>query len=215
MSGKKEVAYSIIKNKIIDGELKPMESISENDLADELKISRMPIHQALLLLKEEGFVYIYPRKGTIVADLTMDTIHWIFETRALLEPHIFKNACSKLPMEWLKKMYQAFRDVINTLEKSGGSDELIQRSITLDQELHNTICESCPNKFIRDIMVRINDYNQWLRTRISFANIQYKHSVEVHMEILDALIRNEPEEVERITLAHIIQSEEEAYMYNK
>ena len=214
MDGKKDSAYIAIKQKIIEGELKPMEAISEIELANELQTSRTPIHQALLRLKDDGFIYIYPRKGTIVADLTLDTIHWMYETRNLLEPFLTRNACGRLPATWLEQMRKAFIDVAQELEIEE-SEQTIRRSIELDRELHYMICEACPNKFIRDTMMRLNDYNQWVRVRVSHANTEYKRSVDAHLRIVEALIKNSPDAAEAEARAHIVQSEEEAFVYNQ
>ena len=63
---KSQTAYELIKQKIFDGVYPPLSDISEEILQQELGIGRTPIHEALQRLGDEGFVNIYPRKGTIV-----------------------------------------------------------------------------------------------------------------------------------------------------
>lgn len=67
MAAKSDIAYEIIKEKIIKGELQPLSDISEEALQQELNISRTPIREAIQKLSKEGFVYIYARKGTLVS----------------------------------------------------------------------------------------------------------------------------------------------------
>ena len=63
--GKTDIAYEYLKNKIVTWEIPPMSDISEEQLQKELDISRTPIREAILRLEKDGFVYLYPRKGTI------------------------------------------------------------------------------------------------------------------------------------------------------
>lgn len=71
MKSKADEAYNIIKEKIVNLQLQPSADISEEKLIQELNISRTPIREALQKLAKDGFVIVYPRKGTIVADITL------------------------------------------------------------------------------------------------------------------------------------------------
>ena len=150
---KSQTAYELIKQKIFDGVYPPLSDISEEILQQEMGISRTPIHEALQRLSDEGFVNIYPRKGTIVSEMTLDTIYWIYEARELNEPYITRHACGRLSVPWLKRMlkeYQARRDNDDKILTLGERKHFIQ----LDFELHNTIIATCRNDFIRNAAVR-------------------------------------------------------------
>ena len=84
---------------ILTGELSPRIDISEKQLQQELGISRTPVHEALKRLQDEGFVETYARKGTFVADVTIETVQDIYETRLLIEPFMTKNARENM---WLR-----------------------------------------------------------------------------------------------------------------
>ena len=77
--GKTDSAYDYIKEKIISGEYPPMSDLSEDKLQKELNISRTPVREAILRLEKEDFVYVYPRKGTIITDVTQDLIDDIYQ----------------------------------------------------------------------------------------------------------------------------------------
>ena len=57
---------SELRSRIISLELPPGTSISENELATTLGVSRTPIREALLILAEEQLVEVFPRVGTFV-----------------------------------------------------------------------------------------------------------------------------------------------------
>ncbi len=49
-------AYAVILDAICDGTLKPGERLTQADVAERLNVSRQPIHNALQVLKSQGFV---------------------------------------------------------------------------------------------------------------------------------------------------------------
>ena len=57
---------SELRSRIVSLELPPGTSISENELATTLGVSRTPIREALLILAEEQLVEVFPRVGTFV-----------------------------------------------------------------------------------------------------------------------------------------------------
>lgn len=212
MSDKKDTAYQYIKQKIIQGEFKPMASISEDSLAKELGVSRMPIHQALLQLGNEGFVYVYPRKGTVVADITLDTVRWVYEMRRLLEPSLTAAACERIDREWLYRMKNNFQQIRDKLAL-GPSTQALEAAMTYDNELHSMISSCTDNRLLRNTMGQLFDYNQWIRIRVSRANQQYPTSIEAHIKIIDALIAADAPRAEKEMLEHLIVSEKEALHY--
>ena len=59
MQSKAEEAYQIIKHKIIMLEMRPTSDVSEEELIQELGISRTPIREAIQRLAKDRFVIIY------------------------------------------------------------------------------------------------------------------------------------------------------------
>ena len=109
---KSQSAYEYIKEMILTGELSPRIDISEKQLQQELGISRTPVHEALKRLQDEGFVETYARKGTFVADVTIETVQDIYETRLLIEPFMTKNAVDLVPKDWMEDLRRRLRAVL-------------------------------------------------------------------------------------------------------
>ena len=72
MENKSDYAYQELKNRIISGQMPPLSDVSEEQLQKELGVSRTPIREAIQKLEKEHFVMIYPRRGTLVSDITLD-----------------------------------------------------------------------------------------------------------------------------------------------
>lgn len=90
-----ETATKYMRDKIIVGELRGGEKLNEVELAEELKISRPPIREALRTLENEKLVCRIPRKGTYVTKISIDDCVQLFEVRKCIESSaieiLFKN----------------------------------------------------------------------------------------------------------------------------
>ena len=62
-----ESAYRLIEEMIVLRELPPGSMISESRLAEEVGCGRTPVREALLRLKHEGFIEVFPSRGAMVA----------------------------------------------------------------------------------------------------------------------------------------------------
>ena len=56
-----------LRRRIISLQLPPGEPLSENELAQELGVSRTPVRESLILLREEGLVQVYRQIGSFVS----------------------------------------------------------------------------------------------------------------------------------------------------
>ena len=59
-------AYEALKQQILSLEIEPGEMLSESILSSQLNVGRPLMRDALAQLAEEGYVMIYPQKGTEV-----------------------------------------------------------------------------------------------------------------------------------------------------
>jgi DNA-binding GntR family transcriptional regulator len=75
-----------IKGAIESGALRAGSAIGQQQLADQLGVSRQPIRQALPLLIAEGWIESLPNRRLLVRQLASSEIDEIFAVRRLLEP---------------------------------------------------------------------------------------------------------------------------------
>ncbi|MCI9534123.1 MAG: GntR family transcriptional regulator [Lachnospiraceae bacterium] len=206
MKSKADEAYNIIKEKIVNLQLQPSADISEEKLIQELNISRTPIREALQKLAKDGFVIVYPRKGTIVADITLDLINSIYEIRILNEPHMSRIACMKIHDEWIQRMKAGFLSF-------GEQDVDIAGYIRLDYELHTELTRHTNNIFLKNLFKVVNDHNHRIRIQTSRRNDVYGRSIQEHLEIIKALEGRNEAAVEEAVRTHILTAKREAFDY--
>lgn len=93
----KEYAYRVLKGNIMSLELKPGQNINESELSQKLNISRTPIREILMRLKEEHLIEVKPQIGTYVSLLDRQLIEEAFFMRYFLEKEVLKQVCSDFP----------------------------------------------------------------------------------------------------------------------
>jgi DNA-binding GntR family transcriptional regulator len=81
----REKAYEFLKETIlVDPEMQGR-FISEQDVADQIGVSRTPIREALLLLAAEDLVQLVPKKGAYVAPVSGRGVAELMELRGMVE----------------------------------------------------------------------------------------------------------------------------------
>src|SRR5690348_1407018 len=63
----RQTVYATLRRKVLTMELPPGASLSENELAAVLGVSRTPVRESLILLAEEGLVQVFPKIGSFVS----------------------------------------------------------------------------------------------------------------------------------------------------
>ena len=80
-----ERVYASLLDAISDGSLPPGARIMQEDIAEQLSVSRQPVLQALRLLRKDGFVLDAPGRGVVVAPLDVATLVQIYQVRSTLD----------------------------------------------------------------------------------------------------------------------------------
>jgi DNA-binding GntR family transcriptional regulator len=78
-------AYHALREGVIAGRYPPGSRLRERDLSESLRMSRIPIREALRQLEVEGFVVTFPNRGAVVQQLTLKDVAELFDLRLSLE----------------------------------------------------------------------------------------------------------------------------------
>lgn len=77
--------YRVLLDAISDGSLAPGTRLTQEEIAEQLSVSRSPVLQALRLLKKDGLVQDAPGRGVLVAPLDPEWIGKLYEVRGALD----------------------------------------------------------------------------------------------------------------------------------
>jgi DNA-binding GntR family transcriptional regulator len=81
-----------LRDEINAGRWGPGAVLRQEELAAELSVSRLPIREALALLRSEGLVVVEHYRGARVVGLTAEDVEEIFDLRLILESELLRRA---------------------------------------------------------------------------------------------------------------------------
>ncbi len=199
----REVIFDTLREAIIVGELKPGERLMEVQLAEKMGVSRTPVREAIRKLELEGLVEMLPRKGAHVADLSVKDIMDVLEVRATLDGLASMLSATRITDEELKELKHVQSQFINYVEKDN-----LQGSIKKDVEFHDIIYRSSRNDKLIQIASNLREQVQRFRVIYIKDFSSTKELVKEHAEILDCILRKDPEAAQKCAQTHIVKQEE-------
>ena len=166
----KDVAVEFIREAIASRALRPGTKIEQDEIADELGSSRLPIREALIELTAKGFVVAIPRRGAYVVHLTVEDIEDHFEVVGLLFAVAARRAAGRLSdaelaeLRSLHAQIAATRDdsicqelnhnFLQTINEVGSSDRLLLTLRYLWLSLPNDFYTSTPEWAANEALYR-------------------------------------------------------------
>ena len=100
----RENVAKVIREKILNKELKPGMRIIEQNLSDELEVSRGPIREALRQLEQEGVVEYTRNVGCSVKEITIKDLYEIYLLRSTYEILAVKLCGGQFEQEDIERM---------------------------------------------------------------------------------------------------------------
>ncbi len=199
----KEEVYRSIKDAILNGKLRPEDTLVEMEIAREMNISRAPIREALNKLEQERFVVSVPRKGYHVAPITEKGIKEIYETRLLMEPFAIRKTIGEIRLEEILEVEGFINEVRNNLND-------YEIYIKADKSLHGLLHKYLSNEYMKNIMVAMEEHSMRTRYSESYEGLNKRDVlmiIDEHMEIINALKHRNAEEAALAVYNHVANGE--------
>jgi DNA-binding GntR family transcriptional regulator len=131
--------YRSLLDAISEGSLPPGARIMQEEIAEQLAVSRQPVLQALRLLKKDGFVLDAPGRGVLVAPLDVGWLMQIYQVRSALDALAARLAA--------QVRFQIDPDVIACGRAAArGSD--VKAMMAADAQFHGAIYAASGNPLI-------------------------------------------------------------------
>lgn len=197
---KKEIAYDVLKQRILSNQYTPGTPIIEPDVSAELKVSKTPIREALQQLERDGFVETVPGRGSFVSHITVKDIKQIFDAREVLECGAVRRVALVGDKDLIKMKKHELEKYV--------ADEMRDSPTAVDRErddvhlfifklLDNPMLSSVYGQLLDQIIRLRNYFNVSLdKERSAFYNRE-------HLRILEALLEGSPDKAEEATLTHL------------
>ena len=199
-----EQAYNQIKDAICQGSVAPGDILSENQIAQQLGMSRTPVREALRALASEGFVEIRNGIGAYVKPLSSKDMEDLYEVRCLLEMQAIKTSIYRISNDEIDDLTRRFQAIYDACEQ--GDSPAQGEFSELDWELHSLLVDRCTNNYIKEIVAG-NNSNLRRYQSLSVNVLGDVHeSARQHLEILRVLRSRDLDKLEEVLYAHLMWS---------
>ncbi|WP_338473348.1 GntR family transcriptional regulator (plasmid) [Niallia sp. XMNu-256] len=202
------IVQSVTKNlrkAILNGLLKKGDRLVQEEWAERLNVSRMPIRAALTQLQNEGLVKLVPHKGAIVTPITHEDIEEIYHTRSLLEGLAVEKSHPFLTKEDRNQL----GNILIQMEKLEISDETNDLYIQLNAHFHETLRKGCPWPRVQKMVETLGISPIAPNLLIDY----YAETQREHRRIYEAVLRGDPAEVRVAVEYHILRTKNNLITY--
>lgn len=174
-------ALEKLGQKIAAGELLPGEQIRQQEMAEQLGISRVPLREALNLLADQGLLMHSPNKGYFVVKRPLSELLQISRMLDLLEDELFSS------ITWPDSEAIDELILLNEQMKQSSESEDWTPLIALNREFHWKIFSFSPYKLIQDELKRLwSMVDPYLATKMTERRAR-NITLQEHQKIIIAL----------------------------
>ncbi len=192
-----DYAYRVIRENIINLEIKPGTMLSEQDIADELGLSRTPVHEALQELSRTKIIDVRPQRGNFVNLINMDLIEESLFMRCTLESAITEMACRIATPEQIQQLEENL-----TLQEFYLKKNNLDQIMNLDNSFHELFYHITNKMQCYYIVKTMNiHYDRFRELRLHASNPDV--IVQEHRQILDAFKNKDAEKAKELCLSHL------------
>jgi len=190
-SAEQEV-YEALRREIVRG-LRPGTILRLNVLADRFRVSTMPVRAALARLKSEGLVVQRPRRGAVVADLSVSDFVDLYAVRMALEGVAARFGAPNLTDNAIANMNDQLRQMKQLSQLDTG---IIEGYLPLDWRMHD-ICYGAAKRprLLELIQVYRRQSERYFRLYLGH-RLDLAADVQGQAEFVDACAERDPDRAE-------------------
>lgn len=191
--------YSVIRDDIAAGRLKPGERLVRKALAQRLGVSTIPIIEALYMLEIDGYVESRPLCGCRVRTLTLEEVDNDLMLREALECQVARICAEKVTPEGFERLRKRAVQVDRFI-RADTPDPSLGNQVHF--EFHTELGKLSGHSIFVDLLKRV-----WFQRYMSLNSIKAIRFLPIpegwHQTLVDRLSKGDPDEAERAMREHV------------
>lgn len=198
----REQVTQAIRMKLLTGELEPGTRIVEQDIAQELGVSRGPVREALRQIEQEGLLEYTSHVGCSVKEFTAQDVYEVYLLRANLEILAVKMCNGEFAPETIAEMEQIVRDMaaIQDVERF---DEIIEN----DNRFHGCIVKAANFKRLYTLWDSMAGENTIVFYRgTGKSEYVVRNQERIHQMVLDAVKSGDIQRISKTLMEHYMET---------
>ncbi len=193
----REYALRVLTDRIVRLALAPGSMVSENELAQEMGLSRTPVREALIELSRIHMVTVYPQKGCTIALIDYALVEEARYIRHMLEMSVVELVCRMAKPDDLNLLIRNVRLQAIYLE-SKELDKVMQ----LDNEFHKCLFDIARKPMAYHLMQTVQIHFDRVRM-MSLEVVKDTKIVTDHQAILEAIVQRDAEAAQMLMDKHL------------
>lgn len=197
-----DAPYERLRALIVDGSLRPGESLSERGLSERLQVGRTPIREAIKWLARDGLLEIVPMRGTFVRQISVADLGEIHEMRLALESMAAYLAARHGPCATLTSAAQRLEEIAAL---AGAHQELdVDEAQRVGWLFHDAMFECTDNRRLQQSYRNLRDQSGLALQRVERYDVdRTRQAVLEHLEIYSAIVARDSEQARSLAWSHI------------
>lgn len=197
-NGKGERALLALRAMIARGELHPGEHLRQDQLAQRIGTTRVPIREAFKTLVAEGLLVHRQNQGHFVAKLNSHELHQLCWLRSVLEDELARTA--RWPDAALLKHLRELNDQIRALGPRGAVHDIVD----IDLAIHLEMWKLSDQAVLMGEIIRVWRMMGPYRTSMGYTpQVVEDEVVQGHATLIDALERRDKDAYRSALARHL------------
>lgn len=193
----REYVIRVLLHNIENLNLKPGQLVSENEIAQNLGVSRTPVREAFIELSRTGVVEIFPQKGTFISLIDLSIVEETRFLRCTIEKAVAQLVCEMCSEEDVA----ALEDNLQ-LQRACVDRKDYKRLMKLDNEFHRLMYTACNKEMTYGLIQSVMTHFNRIRL-LNLAEMDMQRTVNDHEAILLAIKKGDKDELVAAVERHL------------
>ncbi|MFC9363113.1 GntR family transcriptional regulator [Rhodococcus sp. NPDC057014] len=205
---KSEQVYAQLRESILDGTLRPGESLSVISIGERFSASRTPVRRALVQLEAEGLVSLVDRQGVRVAPISIQGVRDLFELRMLLEAAAVRMVADTI--DSVPAARQAFTEILDGLDPladQAPSDQRRDRFYELAEAFDQAVIAHTRNEHLARSIAELRPHSARLRIIAHSRPQRLDTSLAEHRTMCRAILAGEGDAAANACTGHLAETQ--------
>lgn len=180
---KKQLAYDFIRAQIVNGVFGPGYRVVIDQIAKELKLSIIPVREAIRQLEADGLIQYKPYSGAIVSIINEEEYMETLAVLAVLEGYATELSCKIMDSDsitLLEQINQSMSDALYEFE--------FEEFGELNRKFHAVIIDYCGNEYLKEqIRQTWERLNRVRKSGFTFMPKRARESIKEHAQIIEMI----------------------------
>lgn len=195
----REHVLEMLHTAIVNGELKPGQTLIEAELAAQLGVSRAPLREAINILNAEGLVEIVPYHGTTVKKLARKDIEELYSIRSLMEGFAVQRI---IESDQTAQVVARLREICDSMLAAADAGDMRDVNM-IDRHFHDTLVASSQNSLLVMLWSTVSLRVRQVMTLRNRSKGDLHEIARNHTVIVDAIERQETDIAVQLIHHHI------------